>query len=180
MSAAPRQAPVASGNPGAMTMRRPAAESAGSAAMLRAAGKRCVSVGNPRPSQRLEEEELRIVEEVRLGIGVVGGSLVVADLSAPLEKPRIRGLICLHFDSVLIGSPIYTVSGPLDVRVYSRRHFFTCGGDWRDISRSCCRVLSIVVCFWKFWRAFEGPQRASAIVKWFKESTEEKKSGSVM
>lgn len=169
MSAAPRQAPVASGNPGAMTTRRPAAESAGSAAMLKAAGKRCVSVGNLRPSQRPEEEELRIVEEVRLGIGVVGGggSLVVAGLSAPLERPRIRSLICLRFDPVLIESPVYTVSGLLDVRVYSQRQLFTCDGDWRDISRSCCRVLSIVVCFWKFWRAFEGPQRASAMVKWF-------------
>jgi len=152
-----------------MTTRGPAAESAGSAAMLRAAGKRCVSVGNLRPSRRLEEEELRIVEEVWLGIGVVGGggSLVVAGLSAPLERPRIRGPISLHFDSVLIESPAYTVSGPLDVRVCSRRQFFTCDGDWRDISRSCCRVLSIVVCFWKFWRAFEGPQRASAMAKWF-------------
>lgn len=115
MSAAPRQAPVASGNPGAMMMRRPAAESAGSTAMLRAAGKRCVSVGNLKPSQRLEEEELRIVEEVRLGMGVVGGggSLVVAGLSAPLERPRIRGLICLHFDSVLIESPVTETGGIL-------------------------------------------------------------------
>ena len=109
------------------------------------------------------------MEEVRLGIGVVGcgGSLVVAGLSARLERPRIRGPICLHFDSVLIESPEYTVSGPLDARVYSRRQFFTCDGDWRDISRSCCRVLSTVACFWKFWRAFEGPQRASAMVGWF-------------
>lgn len=115
MSAALRQAPVALGNPGAMTTRRPAAESAGSAAMLRAAGKRCVSVGNLRPSQRLEEEELRIVEEVRLGIGVVGcgGSLVVAGLSAPLERPRIRGPIRLHLDSVLIESPVAETGGIL-------------------------------------------------------------------
>lgn len=98
-----------------MTMRRFAAESAGSAATLRAAGKRCVSVGNLRPSQRLEEEELRIVEEVRLGIGVVGGggSLVVAGLSAPLERPRIRGPICLHFDLVLIESPVAETVGIL-------------------------------------------------------------------
>lgn len=113
MSAALRQAPVASGNPGAMTTRRPAAESAGSAATLRAAGKRCVSVGNLRPSQRLEEEVLRIVEEVRLGIGVMGGSLVVVGLSAPLERPRIRGPICLHFDPVPIESPVTETGGIL-------------------------------------------------------------------
>lgn len=113
MSAAPRQVPVASGNPGAMTTRKPAAESAGSAAMLRAAGKRCVNVGNLRPSQRLEEEELRIVEEVRPGIGVVGGGggLVVAGLSAPLERPRIRSLICLRSDPVLTESPVTETGG---------------------------------------------------------------------
>lgn len=30
--------------------------------------------------------------------------------------------------------------------------------------RSCCKVRSTVLCFWKFCRAFEGPHSASAIV----------------
>lgn len=39
----------------------------------------------------------------------------------------------------------------------------TCDGEWRPTRRSCCSVRSTAVCFWKFWRAFEGPQRASAM-----------------
>lgn len=41
----------------------------------------------------------------------------------------------------------------------------TCDGDCRPTKRSCCNVRSTVVCFWKFWRAFEGPQSASAMAK---------------
>jgi hypothetical protein len=39
----------------------------------------------------------------------------------------------------------------------------TCAGDCLPTKRSCCSVRSTVVCFWKLWRAFDGPQRASAM-----------------
>lgn len=39
----------------------------------------------------------------------------------------------------------------------------TCCGDWRETSRSCCKVRSTDECFWKFWSALEGPHRASAM-----------------
>lgn len=40
----------------------------------------------------------------------------------------------------------------------------TWAGVWRVVSRSCWRVRSAEVCFWKFWRALDGPQRLSAMV----------------
>lgn len=40
----------------------------------------------------------------------------------------------------------------------------TCNGECLDRSRSCCSVLSTDACFWKFWREFEGPQSASAML----------------
>lgn len=43
--------------------------------------------------------------------------------------------------------------------------WFTCSNCGREANRSCCSVLSTVVCFWKFCRAFEGPQRASDIAR---------------
>jgi hypothetical protein len=39
----------------------------------------------------------------------------------------------------------------------------TCAGEFRPTKRSCCRVRSTELCFCKFWRAFEGPQSASAM-----------------
>lgn len=39
----------------------------------------------------------------------------------------------------------------------------TCCGDCRATSRSCCKVRSTEECFWKFWRALEGPHKASAM-----------------
>lgn len=85
------------------------------AAMSGAAEKIHASAGNPRPSQQPGEEESQIAEEVQLGMGVVGGggSPVVAGLSAPLERPRIRGLVYLHYDQVLIESLVTETGGIL-------------------------------------------------------------------
>lgn len=40
----------------------------------------------------------------------------------------------------------------------------TWAGDCREVNRSCCRVRSTEVCFWKFWRGFEGPHIASPMM----------------
>ncbi len=40
----------------------------------------------------------------------------------------------------------------------------TSEGEWRADIRSCCKVRSKVLCFWKFCKAFDGPQSASAII----------------
>jgi hypothetical protein len=34
-------------------------------------------------------------------------------------------------------------------------------GDCLEIIRSCCRVLSTVLCFWKFDKALEGPHMSA-------------------
>lgn len=45
-----------------------------------------------------------------------------------------------------------------------REQRLTCAGDCLPIKRSCCSVRSTVVCFWKFCRALDGPQSASAML----------------
>lgn len=58
----------------------------------------------------------------------------------------------------------------------------TCAGECRETRRSCCNVRSTVLCFWKFWSAFEGPHMESAMMsdmclhrikKWSEELLEE-------
>lgn len=132
------------------------------AVMTRDSARICVVFESrlPSPATRLElgnaiagvEEEVVVVEdEHRIAAGHVPRVLA--------ERLRIQDLMLLGWILDLIGRTAEVVS----LRFWHLKGEVTCEAPGRDIKRSCWRVRSTLECFWNCWRAFEGPQRASAM-----------------
>jgi hypothetical protein len=83
-----------------------------------------------------------------------------------LGRLRIRCLVHLHFERAS-----ETPRTELEIRESRIRIVLTEEAPGLDIRRSCWRVRSCWECFWKFWSGFDGPQRASAIMRRFERTT---------
>ena len=80
------------------------------------------------------------------------------------ERPRTRHQVCQHCALAWSEIPTDTVSAKEWMEQYYNGQSHTSTSDGRDVIRSCCRVLSTEVCFWKVCREFEEPHKASAMV----------------
>jgi hypothetical protein len=113
------------------------------------------SVGSLTPSPKAQV----VVVDSEVYAGIVVFESHDQLVTVQLGRPRTLDLKDLHLGQEKIESPDKGVNGE-PICANSK---LTCEGDGLERSRSCCNVLSTVVCFWKFCSGFDGPHMPSAM-----------------
>jgi hypothetical protein len=118
-------------------------------------GLRCSFVGSLTPSPQAQV----VVVSSEAFVGNVVFESPDQSVVVQLGRPQTLGPRDLHLDQEMIESP----EDGFNSETIGANCKLTCEGEALEMSRSCCSVLSTVVCFWKFCSGFEGPHIPSAI-----------------